>query len=212
LSRPLDFRLLGPLEVRDGDRPLALGGRKQRTRLAILLLHTNEVVSSDTLIDGLWGEHAPKYVEGEMRSLPWSERFDRVLSWFSSFGYFGDDGNRQVLREAHKALKPGGLLAVETAHRDWLLPVYADEEVTEREGDQMVDRYRFDVQTGRSHGERTYIRGGVRRTIEFSVRLLSASELRGWMLDAGFREAFAYGADGEPLTLESRRMTVVGHK
>jgi DNA-binding SARP family transcriptional activator/DNA-binding beta-propeller fold protein YncE len=60
LSRPLDFRLLGPLEVRDGDRPLPLGGRKQRTLLAILLLHANEVVSSDTLIDGLWGEHAPK--------------------------------------------------------------------------------------------------------------------------------------------------------
>jgi predicted ATPase/DNA-binding SARP family transcriptional activator len=60
LATPLDFRLLGPLEVRDGDRPLALGGRKQRTLLAILLLHANEVVSSDTLIDGLWGERAPK--------------------------------------------------------------------------------------------------------------------------------------------------------
>ena len=56
----LEFRLLGPLEVRDGDRSLPLGGRKQRTVLAILLLHANEVVSSDTLIDGLWGEHAPK--------------------------------------------------------------------------------------------------------------------------------------------------------
>jgi predicted ATPase/DNA-binding SARP family transcriptional activator len=60
LPRPLDFRLLGPLEVRDGERTLSLGGRKQRTLLAILLLHANEVVSSDTLIDGLWGEHAPK--------------------------------------------------------------------------------------------------------------------------------------------------------
>jgi predicted ATPase/DNA-binding SARP family transcriptional activator len=60
ISRPLDFRLLGPLEVRDGERTLSLGGRKQRTLLAILLLHANEVVSTDTLIDGLWGERAPK--------------------------------------------------------------------------------------------------------------------------------------------------------
>ena len=60
MSRSLDFRLLGPLEVREGDVSLALGGRKQRTLLAILLLHANEVVSSDTLIHGLWGEHAPK--------------------------------------------------------------------------------------------------------------------------------------------------------
>jgi class 3 adenylate cyclase/DNA-binding SARP family transcriptional activator len=60
MSRSLDFRLLGPLEVREGDVSLALGGRKQRTLLAILLLHANEVVSGDTLIHGLWGEHAPK--------------------------------------------------------------------------------------------------------------------------------------------------------
>ena len=41
-----------------------------------------------------------EYVEGDMRSLPWTERFDRVLCWFTSFGYFGDDENRQVLAEA----------------------------------------------------------------------------------------------------------------
>jgi hypothetical protein len=62
LASPLDFRLLGPLEVRDGDRPLPPGGRKQRTLLALLLLHANEVVSSDTFIDGLW-ERASK-IEG----------------------------------------------------------------------------------------------------------------------------------------------------
>ena len=60
MPHQLDFRLLGPLEVRDGSRSLALGGRKQRTLLAILLLHANEAVSDDLLTDGLWGEHPPK--------------------------------------------------------------------------------------------------------------------------------------------------------
>jgi DNA-binding SARP family transcriptional activator len=60
MTRQLDYRLLGPLEVLDGTRALPLGGRKQRTLLAILLLHANEVVSTDTLIEGLWGERAPK--------------------------------------------------------------------------------------------------------------------------------------------------------
>ena len=45
MTRRLDFRLLGPLEVLDGARSLPLGGRKQRTLLAILLLHANEVVA-----------------------------------------------------------------------------------------------------------------------------------------------------------------------
>ena len=52
----MDFRILGPLEVLDGDRGLALGGIKQRALLALLLLHVNEVVSSDRLIAALWGE------------------------------------------------------------------------------------------------------------------------------------------------------------
>ena len=52
----MDFKILGPLEVLDGDRGLALGGIKQRALLALLLLHANEVVSSDRLIAALWGE------------------------------------------------------------------------------------------------------------------------------------------------------------
>jgi SAM-dependent methyltransferase len=153
-----------------------------------------------------------EYVEGDMRSIPWPGRFDRVLSWFTSFGYFEDDDNRLVLAEAHKALKPDGLLAVEMNHRDALLPRYQAETVLEKGDDRMIDRHRFDLQTGRSHDERTIVRGGKERTFEFSVRMLTAAELRDWMLAAGFREAHAFGEDGEPLTLEHRRMTVVGRK
>jgi DNA-binding SARP family transcriptional activator len=55
----MDYRILGPLEVRDGDRLLGLGGDKQRALLAVLLLRRNEVVSADRLIDDLWGESPP---------------------------------------------------------------------------------------------------------------------------------------------------------
>ncbi len=55
----MDFRLLGPLEVVECDRPLALGGAKQRSLLAILLLQANELVSVDRLIDLLWGAAPP---------------------------------------------------------------------------------------------------------------------------------------------------------
>ena len=55
----LDFRILGPFQVLDGDRSLALGGHQQRVVLAMLLLRRGEVVSRDRLIDELWGERAP---------------------------------------------------------------------------------------------------------------------------------------------------------
>src|SRR6266545_1054274 len=53
------FRLLGPLEAAAGARVLSLGGTKQRALLAVLLLHPNEFVSRERLIDELWGVRAP---------------------------------------------------------------------------------------------------------------------------------------------------------
>ncbi|MDX6486880.1 MAG: hypothetical protein QOF43_2033 [Gaiellaceae bacterium] len=56
-----EFRILGPLEVLAADgEPLALGGQKQRAVLAVLLLRANEVVSTEFLIDALWGEQPPR--------------------------------------------------------------------------------------------------------------------------------------------------------
>jgi YVTN family beta-propeller protein len=55
----MEFRVLGPLEVREGGQVIPLGGAKQRALLAVLLLHANEVVSRVRLIDGLWGEEPP---------------------------------------------------------------------------------------------------------------------------------------------------------
>jgi YVTN family beta-propeller protein len=55
----VDFRILGPLEVRDQGREPEIAASKQRALLAILLLHANEVVSSDRLIEELWGERPP---------------------------------------------------------------------------------------------------------------------------------------------------------
>ncbi|HVS43367.1 MAG TPA: BTAD domain-containing putative transcriptional regulator [Candidatus Dormibacteraeota bacterium] len=55
----MQYRLLGPLEAVDGDRPLNLGGRKQRALLALLLLDANRVVAVERIIDELWGECPP---------------------------------------------------------------------------------------------------------------------------------------------------------
>jgi len=56
----LEFALLGPLEVRDGDGPLALGAPKQRALLTLLLLNANRVVPRDRLIGELWGDSPPE--------------------------------------------------------------------------------------------------------------------------------------------------------
>jgi DNA-binding NarL/FixJ family response regulator/DNA-binding SARP family transcriptional activator len=55
----VEYRILGPLEVVDEDEPVPLGRLKERLVLAVLLLHANELVSRERLIDELWGESPP---------------------------------------------------------------------------------------------------------------------------------------------------------
>ena len=56
----LQFRVLGPLEVVDGERIIRLPQGKERALLAILLVSANTVVSRDRLIDALWGAQPPE--------------------------------------------------------------------------------------------------------------------------------------------------------
>jgi DNA-binding SARP family transcriptional activator len=68
----LEFRILGPLEVRADGAPVRLGGRHQRAVLAILLAHANEVVPAERLIDDVWDappESAANVVQGHVSQL-----------------------------------------------------------------------------------------------------------------------------------------------
>src|SRR5919109_1039327 len=56
----MEFRILGPLEVLEDGKQVDVGGAKQRALLACLLVHANDVVSTDRLIDALWEDEAPE--------------------------------------------------------------------------------------------------------------------------------------------------------
>ncbi len=64
----MEFGILGPLEVLDGDRALDVPGQRQRSLLALLLLHANQVVSSSRLIEELWPEEASESHAGALQA------------------------------------------------------------------------------------------------------------------------------------------------
>ncbi|HEX3200792.1 MAG TPA: BTAD domain-containing putative transcriptional regulator, partial [Actinomycetes bacterium] len=64
----IDFFLLGPLEARQRERPLRLGSIKHRMLLAKLLLHPNQVVSTEELILAVWGEEPPPTVKQSLQN------------------------------------------------------------------------------------------------------------------------------------------------
>jgi DNA-binding SARP family transcriptional activator len=64
----VEFRILGPLDVLDGETPVEIAGSKRRAVLALLLLHANEVVRTERLVDDLWGEQAPRNAAAALHS------------------------------------------------------------------------------------------------------------------------------------------------
>lgn len=68
------FRMLGPLEVLDGDRPVGLGGTRQRATLGFLLLHLNRVVATSQLLDALWADEAPVSARKILQNAIWGLR------------------------------------------------------------------------------------------------------------------------------------------
>jgi DNA-binding SARP family transcriptional activator len=58
-SAAVEYRVLGPLEVLSDGTQLALGGAKQRALLALLLIHANEALSTDRLVEALWPKQPP---------------------------------------------------------------------------------------------------------------------------------------------------------
>jgi DNA-binding SARP family transcriptional activator/basic membrane lipoprotein Med (substrate-binding protein (PBP1-ABC) superfamily) len=63
----VEFRLLGALEVVDGGRRVALGGARQRALLTLLLLHRNEVLTPDRIVDDLWHGDPPRTAQHIVR-------------------------------------------------------------------------------------------------------------------------------------------------
>lgn len=151
------------------------------------------------------------YVAGDMRELAWVHRFDAVVCVFTSFGYFDDEDNRRVLQGARRALRPGGRLWLDVNHLPWLLANFRDQGVVERDGQWMITRNRYEPLTSRSINDRTIIRDGRSRSMQFSVRLFTFPELRDWLLDAGFGEVRGYSGRGEELTMDAPRMVLVAH-
>ena len=154
-----------------------------------------------------------EYVEGDLRELPFEDRFDGAINWFTSFGYFDDEGNRRVLESFRRALKPGGVLLLEQASREFLvanLPASGQAVwMTERGDDLQIDKVSFDPVAGRSHTERILVRDGKVRRTGFALAQPTAAQLLGMLHDAGFEDVRALNESEEPFSALSRRLLLV---
>lgn len=146
-----------------------------------------------------------------MRELPFGDAsFDAALVWFTSFGYFDDDGNRAVLRELRRVLRPGGRVIVDLQNLPLVLARFQRQSFVRRGVDVLLDEHaEFDDDTRTIETTRTYVRDGEVREIRYRVRCFLPEEIRDWLLAADFEQVGLRGPEGELFTPESRRLIAV---
>ncbi|RWG77325.1 MAG: class I SAM-dependent methyltransferase [Mesorhizobium sp.] len=153
-----------------------------------------------------------EYFLGDMRSLPWRDRFDAVFLWYTTFGYFDDPDNERVLREAASSLRKGGRLLIDHANYFAFLrhesPIY----VVQRNDDLRIDIMSNDVIRDRRNIERIFVRDGCVRRTQLSFRQYGFSAFVRMLRSAGFESVEAYGQEGGTFTSDSSSLVVVACK
>jgi len=156
------------------------------------------------------------FVKGDMRKIPFEDRFDFVLNFNHSFGYFIDSENIDVIKEVYKALKSGGRFLIDLASKETLLMDF-DQQVRKwfRKNDKYYLMHReFDVLTDRFDTYLHVVGDKVEKhTYEASIRYYSYPEMKRILLDAGFRILEVYGSfDKKPYVLGCQRMIILAEK
>jgi SAM-dependent methyltransferase len=136
---------------------------------------------------------------------------DSVISLFSSFGYFGEEGDRSVLREAGRVLRSGGCLLLDLMNPPFVRSTLVARSEAERSGLKIQERRSLADQGRRVQKEvRVVSADGSSSVWREDVRLYEAADLAPWLSDAGLdlRDAFGDLA-GTDLTRASPRQVLV---
>jgi SAM-dependent methyltransferase len=153
------------------------------------------------------------WIQGDMREAPARGRLDLALCWWGSFGYFSEAENLRHAKAMATALRPGGVMVVQTHSPETLFPRFQERHWDEGEGLLILSENRYDEDSGRIETDWTFIGEDSRRRAHSSIRLYTVRELRGLFGEAGFTKFQTFGnLEGEPFGLDSRRLVFVARK
>lgn len=144
----------------------------------------------------------------DLRRLCFDSEFDAAYSFFTSWGYYSDEVNQEILSRIHRALRPGGRFLIELAARDGVVRNFREHDEGQLpDGSTVVVENRLDLPSGRVHAKRRYIREGETREIEIVHHLIAPDELVRLLRRVGFAEVRLHdGVNGGPVSLDSRRL------
>ena len=129
-----------------------------------------------------------QFTYGDMRDLSYNESFDAVFCWNTSFGFFEEDKNVDVLQRVFRALRPGGRFLLDVINRDFVVAQQPGQTWFEGDGCVCIDDVSIDFITSRMKVKRTLmLTNGKNRECNYSVRIYGLHELGKMLHDVGFK-------------------------
>ena len=159
---------------------------------------------------------AIEFVQGDMREMTFDASFDAVLSWGTTFGYFDDEQNRQVVERLHRALKPGGLLLLDVVNRDYVFKTQPNNVWFQGDGCVVMEESNANFINSRLTVKRqVMLDDGRQSETVYSIRLYALHELGQLLHQRGFRVVEVSGREATPgvfFGAESPRLLVVAER
>ena len=155
-----------------------------------------------------------EYVCCDMRELPWVGVFDAAIHLSSSFGYFEQQAeDERALDAIARALKPGGLLRVDTINIVGILRGFTLFDCFGLpDGRLLVDGREYDARRGRMNDVWTFAGDG-RTTLESSMRVYTYPELSALLRRAGLEPVADWGGfDGGEFAPNSFRLQLLASR
>ena len=165
------------------------------------------------MLSAKYGIH---FIEGDMRRIPLKPSCDAVINLFASFGFFDEQGNRQVLSEVAAVLKPGG---------QFLLDYWNPHAVIELDGTRnwwwisesmlALAEVEYHPESGQLSDYRTVIElpsGAIQKTVN-RLRFYFPTELKTILEGVGLEVCATYGDfDYSPFLIDARRMITIAER
>jgi len=153
-----------------------------------------------------------RWIQGDMRTIPFENTLDAVINMFTSFGYLANEAeDLQVLAQIYKALKPGGRFLLETVHQPRVLQSFSPYGILRYDDGLIVlEERRIDLVGSRNEVHITLIfPDGKRSAYHQSMRIYTLTELIRMLTAVGLEvQAYHGGLNGGPVTLDSRLVII----
>jgi SAM-dependent methyltransferase len=156
------------------------------------------------------------FLQGDMREMAFEDTFDGVYCWQTSFGYFDDEKNVNVLERIHRSLRKGGMLLLDVINHDYVAPRQPSLVWFEGDGCVCMDEMSVDFFTSRLRVKRTVMfEDGRARELDYAIRLYALHELGKMLHECGFKVIEVTGHPAHPGVFfgsESPRVIVLAER